>query len=257
MDAMPAIATSPARRRLLAALALGVGAGASAQQELEAVGTTFARIYEPELTGARGLAVDLLRRIFGDSVRLLFMPYPRAQLEVEQGDADVLVGPYRTPEREPRFLFSQRPFYEDEMVFYARRGGASRWDGQFPRLAELEVGAVKGWAYGAGFEAMRPYMKRLTLVTDVSRGLLMLKLERLELFATNERNTQPVLEQLGLAGLLGRVGPPLELMRGHFAFPRTPRGQLLRQRYDEGFEALLRSGEFARLAHHWGVRAPA
>ena len=253
---MQSIEGATGRRRWLGALGLGIVAPAWAQEELLAVGTTFARIYEPEPPGARGLAVELLRRIYGEPLRLAFMPYPRAQLEVEQGDADVLVGPYRTPEREARFLFSQRPFYEDEMVFYARRNGPLRWDGQFPRLAEMEVGAVKGWAYGAGFEAMRPYMKRLTLVTDVSRGLLMLKLERLELFATNERNTVPVLEQLKLADVLVKLSPPLDLMRGHFAFPRTPRGQRLRQRCDEGFEFLLRSGEFARLAQAWGVRVP-
>jgi polar amino acid transport system substrate-binding protein len=142
------------------------------------------------------------------------------------------------------------------MVFYGRPGRIT-WDGQFPRLAELEIGAVKGWAYGAGFEAMRPFMKRLTLVTEVSRGLLMLNMERIELFASNERNTLPVLEQLKLAGHLVRVGPPLDLMRGHFAFPRSPRGQQLRQRYDAAFEQLLRSGEFARMAQQWGVRVPA
>lgn len=244
------------RRRCLTLPALALPPLAWAQEPVHAVGTLFARIYEPDGPGARGLAVDLLRRTLGEALRFGFLPYPRAQVDVEQGDADVLVGPYRTPERESRFLFSQRPFYEDEMVFYARRAGAARWEGQFPQLAELSVGAVKGWAYGAGFEAMRPYMKRLSLVTEVSRGLMMLKLERLDLFATNERNTQPVLEQLQLGDLLVKLSPPLDLMRGHFAFPRTPRGQQLRLRYDQSFEALLRSGEFARLAQQWGVRAP-
>lgn len=245
------------RRRCLMLLPLSTALPPARGQELVyAVGSLFARIYEPDGAQARGLAVDLLRRTLGEPLRFGFLPYPRAQIEVEQGDADVLVGPYRTPEREPRFLFSQRPFYEDEMVFYARRGSELRWDGQFPRLAELDIGAVKGWAYGAGFEAMRPYMKRLSLVTEVSRGLMMLKLQRLDLFATNERNTQPVLEQLQLGDQLVRLSPPLELMRGHFAFPRTPRGQQLRLRHDQGFEALLRGGEFARLAQQWGVRAP-
>ncbi len=250
--------STPSRRQLLMLLASAPALpAAQAQDMVHAVGSLFARIYEPDGAQPRGLAVDLLRRCLGEPLRFGFLPYPRAQLEVEQGDADVLIGPYRTPEREPRFLFSQRPFYEDEMVFYARRGSESRWDGQFPRLAELDIGAVKGWAYGAGFEAMRPYMKRLSLVTEVSRGLMMLKLQRLDLFATNERNTQPVLEQLQLGDQLVRLSPPLELMRGHFAFPRTPRGQQLRLRYDQGFETLLRSGEFARLAQQWGVRAPA
>ena len=92
------------------------------------VGSHFARIYEPDRRGQpQGLGVDLLRRTLGESLRLELLPYQRAQYDVEIGEADVLVGPYRTAEREARFLFSQRAFYEDAMVFYARRNEASLW----------------------------------------------------------------------------------------------------------------------------------
>lgn len=247
---------SPNRRQALLMACLAPQLRAQPEQPVLAVGTTFARIYEPDPGhgGARGLAVELLRRTFGAALRLAFLPYPRAQIDVEQGDADILVGPYRTPEREPRFLFSQRPFYEDAMVFYARRGGEALWSGDFPALAPLSVGAVKGWAYGAGFEAMRPYIKRLTFVTDVAKGLQMLRLERLDLFASNERNTVPVLDQLGMRDAVALLSPPLDQLRGHFAFTRSARGQELRARHDTGFEALLRSGEYARLAQQWGIR---
>ena len=48
-----------------------------------------------------------------------FVAQPRAQAMVEAGLADILVGPYRTPERERRFAFAARPFYRDHMVFTA------------------------------------------------------------------------------------------------------------------------------------------
>ncbi|MBB5205787.1 polar amino acid transport system substrate-binding protein [Inhella inkyongensis] len=221
------------------------------------MGSRFARIFEPDAAGRpQGLGVDLLRRTLGENLHMELLPYQRAQYEVEIGEADVLIGPYRTPEREARFLFSQRAFYEDAMLLYARRGEASLWNGQFAALASLSIGAVKGWAYGAGFESMRPHLQRLTLVNDVATGLKMLQLGRLDLFASNERNTQPELEALQLEGLLIPQAPPLDLLRGHFAFTRSAAGETLRRRHDTQFEALLRQGEFARLAQRWGVRMP-
>src|SRR6185436_16099856 len=73
---------------------------------LRAVGSQFARIFEgAEGQAPKGLAVDLLGMLFGDNVRCEWLPWPRAQLMLEQGEADILVGPYRTPEREARMLF--------------------------------------------------------------------------------------------------------------------------------------------------------
>ena len=204
----------------------------------------------------RGSAWICCDALLGESLRLELLPYQRAQYDVEIGEADVLVGPYRTAEREARFLFSQRAFYEDAMVFYARRNEASLWSGQFAALASLSIGAVKGWTYGSGFEGMRPHLPRLSLVNDVASGLQMLQLGRLDLFASNERNTTPVLEALRLEGALLPVAPHLDLLRGHFAFPRNAAGEALRRRHDAQFELLLRQGEFARLAQRWGVRVP-
>ncbi|MFS9598800.1 creatininase family protein, partial [Klebsiella variicola] len=41
----------------------------------------------------RGLAVDLLGQLFGDAVRCEWLPWARAQLMLEQGEADILIGP--------------------------------------------------------------------------------------------------------------------------------------------------------------------
>lgn len=99
-------------------------AGAAGPRELLVVGTSFPRIYEQEEAGPSGLGVELLRRALGSrgqGMRFEFYPWLRAQAMVESGQADILMGPYRTPEREQRFLFSPQAFYEDALVFYARR----------------------------------------------------------------------------------------------------------------------------------------
>jgi len=221
---------------------------------LRAVGSQFARIFEgSEGQAPRGLAVDLLGQLFGDGVRCEWLPWSRAQLMLEQGEADILIGPYRTPEREARMLFSARAFYADAMVWYARRGEESRWTGEFAELAQTHAGAVRGWAYGRRFERMKTAMNQLTWVQNVDAGLQMLARHRIELFAANDRNCQPVLQRLHLTDAVARCSPPLDLLHGHMAFARSPAGEALSQRYDQAFEQWLRTAPAADLYRRWRV----
>ena len=237
----------------------GLGlAGTARAAPVRAVGSQFARIFEgAEGQAARGLAVDLLGQLFGDSLRCEWVPWSRAQLMVEQGEADILIGPYRTPEREARMLFSVRSFYSDAMVWYARRGEESRWTGEFGDLAQAPVAAVRGWAYGSRFERMKPMLGQLTWVQGVEPGLQMLIKRRVDLFAANDRNCQPVLQRLNLVEAVGRCSPPLDVLHGHMAFPRSAAGEALAQRYDVAFEQWLRSGAAIELYRRWGVERPA
>lgn len=224
---------------------------------LRAVGSQFARIFEGgEGQAPRGLAVDLLGQLFGDGVRCEWMPWSRAQLTLEQGEADILIGPYRTPERETRMLFSVRYFYSDAMVWYARRGEEARWTGEISGLAQTPVAAVRGWAYGSRFERMKPLLGQLTWVQSVDAGLQMLMKRRVELFAANDRNCQPVLQRLNLADAVVRCSPPLDVLHGHMAFARSAGGEALSQRYDQAFEQWLRTGSAAELYRRWGVDRP-
>ncbi|HEY0955497.1 MAG TPA: transporter substrate-binding domain-containing protein [Roseateles sp.] len=250
-------------RRLCISAGLGwMGAQAMAQpsraaQPLRAVGSQFARIFEgSEGQPPKGLAVDLLGQLFGDGLRCEWLPWPRAQLMLEQGEADILIGPYRTPEREARMLFSVRSFYSDAMVWYARRGDEARWSGEFAELAQVPVAAVRGWAYGSRFERLKTSLAQLTWVQGVESGLQMLTRRRVELFAANDRNCQPVLQRLNLADAITRCSPPLDVLHGHMAFGRSAAGEALSQRYDQTFERWLRSAEASELYRRWGVDKP-
>lgn len=237
---------------------MGLGLLEAAQATpLRAVGSQFARIFEgSEGQPPRGLAVELLAMLFGDGVRCEWLPWSRAQLMIEQGEADILIGPYRTPEREARMLFSVRSFYADAMVWYARRGEEGRWTGEFAELAQMPVAAVRGWAYGSRFERMKTGMNQLTWVQSVDAGLQMLTKKRIELFAANDRNCQPVLQRLGLADAVARCSPPMDVLHGHMAFARSAAGEALAQRYDLAFEQWLRTGAAQELYRRWGVDRP-
>lgn len=239
----------------LASLALAPTRVRAAEAGPLAVGTSFARLFGPD---QRGLAVDLLDEIFaplGLRPRYEHYPWQRAQNMVQQGQAQILIGPYRTPEREGRLRFSEQPFYEDALVMFGRRGECA-WQGDLTQLGRLRVATVQGWVYGPALDAALSGLRH-EVVRDVSIGLKMLQLGRIDLLACNARNTQPVLEALRLASELQPCGPPVGQLRGHFAFPLGETGRLWQQRVDEGMRRLRASGRLQQLAARWQVALPA
>jgi polar amino acid transport system substrate-binding protein len=248
------------RRCLFAGLLCVVASLPVQARELLVVGTHFPRLFYVQGAGAavQGLGVDILELAAaraGHKLHFELLPWARAQAMVQAGQADILVGPYRTPERELKFVFSQLAFYEDALVFYGRKSQSPAWNGRFADLRVYSIGVVHGWAYGDVFEQARPSLK-ISSALDVESGLRMLLLGRIDLLASNERNTLPVLEAQGWVDTLVRVGPPLGQLRGYFAYPRTREGEALRDQLDRHLAALRSAGALRELGERWGVKIP-
>ncbi|MEH6459985.1 substrate-binding periplasmic protein [Chitinimonas sp. JJ19] len=242
-----------------AALALILLAGAlpASARELLVVGTQFGRLFEQVPSGEfEGLAVTLVRefaRASGHTVRFDIYPWARAQMVVQTGKADMLIGPYKTPEREQLFAFSDKAFYRDEMVFYARAGSSTRWDGDYAQLRGLRIAAIRGWAYGAGFEAARA---QVDMTNNLQSGILMLSEKRVDLLATNRRNTEALLATMASPPDIQAISPIIEVQDGYFAFPKSAEAASLRAEFNVFFNNLIRKGELARLARQHGVTIP-
>lgn len=243
---------------LFAVCALSLGNAAQARDWL-VVGTQFPRVYERAEDGRiAGLAPAVLRELAGElgvGLRFELHPWARAQRMVELAQADILVGPYRTAEREARFAFAAEPFYEDRIVFYARAGQAISWQGDYRDLQGQRVAVVRGWTYGSGFEAARALLRPVT-VEKVEYGLRMLALGRIDLLASNQRNTQPHLRAPELRERVVELLPLIDVQRGYFAFPRDSAHAGLRQRFDQAFRRLVERGQLAQLAAPLGVSVP-
>lgn len=238
-------------------LCLFVAAPAAAREWL-AVGAEFPRLFGRSLEGQYiGLGPEVLREVarrMGDSVRFEVYPWARAQKMVSQGQADILIGPYRTPEREQRFLFSQHAFYRDRIVFFARDGVEVAWQGDYAALAGKRVGIIRGWTYGPAFDDGREAMD-LHSIESVDNALRMLVLGRIDLLASNERNTRPRIEALE-RGTVHQLQPIIDIQDGYFAFPRTEDHAALRADFDRTFASLVSDGRLGEMATHLGVTIP-
>lgn len=250
--------------RVTISLVLAVVLGASAPQDSHAaqrvaVGTTFSHLFEQGEDGRwHGLGVDVLRALAaraGDSIEFRLYPWPRAQAMVERAQADILVGPYQSPERLKRFAFLDFAFYRDRMVFYARRDAEPVWQGELAALRKYKIAAVRGWHYGAQFEQARPQLD-ISEVPQLENGMQMLAVGRIDLLATNERNTSGLIDRLRLRESLAVLCPDITQLDGYLAFPLDPKFKAVRDRYNALFSEMVRSGELARLGARHGVLVP-
>lgn len=260
------------RRRVLALAALGLALPAlkaqdraaaapppASRRELLVVGSHFDRIYERQNDGSFiGLGVELLRQAaaqLGYPLRFEIYPWMRAQAMIAQGLADILVAPYRSAERLKIMAFSERPIFLDEVAFYARAGSTQRWDGDYDALRSRRIVALNGWVYGEGFDRARPVL-RLSIANTVQNGLNMLVHGRVELFASDVRDTDPVILELGLKDKVERLAPLIDVLPAYYAYPHRPAHDALRLEFDKVFKELAARGELQKLGKRFGVSVP-
>jgi polar amino acid transport system substrate-binding protein len=231
----------------------------AAARDLLVIGTHFERVYERgqegEIVGLGPEVVRLIAERLGHRAVFELYPWARAQALVAQGKADILVGPYKTLERQQLMSFSRLPFYQDQMVFYVRKGTMQDWSGDYAALSEQRIAIVNGWSYGASFDKARPQL-RLDVVNSVDSGLKMLAAQHAQMFASNRRNTEPVLGRLGLSGQVAMLPRVIEVQDGYFAFPKRPAGDALRKEFDAEFQRMVESGELRRLGLRHEVNVP-
>ena len=253
-DAAPV--SSLRRGLLLGALAALAPPAWSGPRELLVAGSHFARVYERANEQFTGIGPDILRSIapeLGQPLHFDLFPWARAQSMVAQGQADLLVGPYKSPERLALFTFSERPFYVDEMLFYARTSVTWQWDGSYASLRGKRVVAINGWAYGDEFDAARGHMT-ISLTNSVEAALAMLAHGRVDLFATNRRNTEPVVPLLGLEGKVAPLNHIITHQHGYFAMPKRPEYEIVMERLNRAFNAYADAGELRKAGKRYNVQ---
>jgi polar amino acid transport system substrate-binding protein len=234
-------------------------AQAAPERELRVVGTRFERIYERQPNGEfTGMGVELVRlaaQRFGYQVRFELFPWRRAQHLVTEGAADVLVGPYKSAERLKTMRFSKQAFFQDQVAFYVRALEMPLWEGDYAALRDKRIAILNGWSYGAAFTAALPRL-HTSVTNTVESGLQMLLHSHVDLFASNRRDTDPVVLALGATDKLLALAPLIDVQDGYLACPLKPRLGALATQLDRLLEELKARGELNRLAKKYELVLP-
>lgn len=252
------------RRHALVGLC-GIALGAlphflwAAPREFVVAGTRFEGIYERRPDGEfSGMAIDLLRAFaqrYGYQLRFEIYPWRRAQELINAGKVDALVGPYKSAERERTMRFSQQAFFQDEVAFYVRTDSMPVWEGDYKALKTRRIVTLNGWDYGAAFSKAAPQLN-ISVTNSVYNGLQMLARGHVEMFATNRRDTDPVVLALGLQDKLMPLAPLIDVQDAYFAYPLAPRWQEAQVQMDRMLVEMRSRGELQKLARRYGVRLP-
>lgn len=192
----------------------------------------------------RGIGAELARAACdraGLKCSFQQLPWPRAQKEVEMREADILIGPFRTPERETWLEFSREHFYVDQMWLF--RSVPDR--GRLPDADSIAtIGVPLGWAVGGDLDK-RPGV-RLEMVRTVDLALNLVLTGRLDAVAAHARAVARY--QAEHAGIrLLPVGRPLSIQRSYMGFSKLFAGSLERRMFEMAYESLLADTLYAEI----------
>ncbi|MDG5496767.1 transporter substrate-binding domain-containing protein [Niveispirillum sp. BGYR6] len=189
-----------------------------------------------------GIGAELARRACQDaglSCQFEQFPWPRAQKEIETGQADILIGPYFTPDRARWMVFSSDYFYVDQISLFRLQ----RADGGAPPPSG-RIGVPLGWAVLDGLSSLTGAQVEPVRNVDIAFNLL-----------TNGRLDGVVAHARAVARFqqsrpslrFEPYGPTLSEQRSYMgygiAFASTP----VRTAFEAAYTALLASPFYADL----------
>lgn len=200
LGARESSASMPHRRSLLLLLwfMLAAPALAWAQQAVRVVGSADPpyRVFTAEGSG-HGLYYELLNeaaRRLGWTISYAEVPSARAFRMMEQGEADLMMGPLRNPERERYLSYTRVVLPSEVKAFYARAGAAPVRGPD--DLAGRSIAVHRGKRYGAAFDQDARLQRQE--VNDYPTALEMVARGRIELAVLPERQGDALLQQLRL-----------------------------------------------------------
>ncbi|MBA4342924.1 MAG: ABC transporter substrate-binding protein [Methylibium sp.] len=241
------------RRHCLSILLLGGLAGAPWAAQAESVELRVVGSADPPFRifgagGPTGLYFDLLNeaaRRLGWPLRYTEVPSARALKMMEQGEADLMLGPLRTPERERFLSYSRTVLPAEDKAFYTRAAAAPLR--RLDDLQGLSIGVHRGKRYGAAFDA-DARLRRLEL-NDYRAALEMVSRGRLDAAVLPERQGDLLVRSLGLT----LVKQPLRLPgeTPYVVFARSSPWLARQAELEHAFQAMQDDGSWRRISHNY------
>lgn len=152
--------------------------------------------------------------------KISIFPWARATKMVEQGKADVLIGPYKTVQREKYMNFTKNYFYKDSIIIVKNSSTAHKWNGDFTGLEKKKIGVVRGWSLGKKYEK---YSNKLDVSHFESTTVLlkMLRVKRLDLIIVHNRSFyDDIVSQHFNPKHFTVLSPTVSTQKGYFGFSK-------------------------------------
>ena len=197
-----------------------------------------------------GLTVEIVTAAFkavNVKTSMSFMPWPRCEMMVREGQ-DVAAFPYvRTPDREQFARFSVPLLTERTYLFYAREHLAGFDFTGYDALRNFRVGTLHGFVHQ---ELFRAHNVHAVVVNNTTTGLRMLLRNRLDLFPVNELVAKREMHTCfqGDADRFGRSATPMYEVSLHLMVsPENPRADRILAAFAKGMAIIRENGTVEKI----------
>lgn len=242
-------------RNLLAVLFLLLSCASTQARDLRVIAEGFPTIAEVDASGMMsGVGIEVVRAVAAKlkmPISISVIPLGRSLQQMEHGEADILIGPYPTPERALYMDFSTQAIYRAKVGLFALSGKQIDWRGDFSKLDGLRIGTTLAWYYGEKFHSQQP---TLTLDPAIQQpdSFRMLLHNRVDLVITTESAARATIQQLGIADQIVELTPLVDTLEGHIGFSKSPDMLPVRLAFDKALDELVADGSVARINQKYG-----
>lgn len=151
----------------------------------------------------KGASIRLVETALGKlGYKAVFVPvgtWGRAQLEVKLGRIDILLPPYKNPEREKHYIYPSEPFLMDKTVIFTKKGKVINYE-KFQDLKKYEGIAIQNDSFGLEFDKADKKFQILKRFSKTKQCLEFLLRGRADYFIGGENAVLSVISKLGLEG---------------------------------------------------------
>lgn len=196
-----------------------------------------------------GIDIDILSeaaRQMGIAMRFVPLPWRRALLAPDMGEADGLFQLSPTPERFRAWLMTG-PLRVTRMVFVTMADSPLRDFTSLEDLEGLSVGVVDGFSYARPFDLATHFHHEGS--ADDETSLRKLLLRRADVIVGGEANLRHAMTRLGVGERLRILPTALDIQGRYVGFSRNPAGQQKSDRLGAVLTRMHVEGRIAAILH--------
>ncbi len=130
-------------------------AASSEVKTLQVVFTTWPPYTYYENEEAMGFEIDTFKAVIdkmGVKAKFTVLPWNRCLLQLENGDADVVISMLKTPEREKYTYYPETHISISKTMLFTTSDKDIPFDGSFYSLQNYSIGTMSGFSYGKDFD---------------------------------------------------------------------------------------------------------
>lgn len=191
---------------------------------------------------------ELARRV-GQSTRIEFLPWARAQVKAQTMPNIGILPLARVPEREDKYVWII-PILEDPYVFFAKKN--TKFDiSTIEAARKLRIGTFRGslaelLLRNMGFDNFKS-------VDSDAQNVKMLKMDRIDIWVAPLSFKNRYKEKGGLGEDELRVGATVVMLHEYFAASKSLDSETV-EKWQKAFESMKQDGSYARIMRKYGFQ---